>query len=77
MSSKLPSMIKRQKDGSYDVHDEIIHFIGGEKRYVRDVKWVWENEFTHLLTENNTEIIVNKKNVLFIQRYLGHRTDEL
>jgi hypothetical protein len=77
MSSKLPSIIKRQDDGSYTVHDEIIHFIDGSKRYVRDVKWIWENEFTHLVTENNTEIIVNKRNVNFIQRYLGHRNDDL
>jgi hypothetical protein len=69
-SADLPKLIKRQRDGSYTVHDQIIHFKGGTKRYIKSVKWIWENECTHLITVNKQEFIINKENVLFIQRYL-------
>ncbi len=75
--SELPKIIKRQKDGSYTVHDQIIHFIDGHKRYVKGVRWIWENEMLHLITENKIEFIINKNNVLFVQRRLGFKNDDL
>lgn len=70
---ELPKIISRQKDGSYTTHDQIIHFVGGIKRYIKGVKYVYENEMTHLITENNQEFIINKDKVLFVQRYIGFR----
>lgn len=69
----LPKVIKRQEDGSYTVHDQIIHFEGGIKRYVSRVKYIYENEMTHLITENDQEFIINKSKVLFVQRYKNIR----
>lgn len=74
---ELPKIIKRQKDGSYTIHDQIIHFIDGHKRYIKGVKWVWENEMLHLITENDNEFIINKTNVLFVQRHIGFKNDDL
>jgi Tfp pilus assembly ATPase PilU len=71
----LPKIIKRQEDGSYTVHDQIIHFVDGHKRYISRVKWIWENEMIHLITENDIEFIINKKNVLFIQRRISFKND--
>jgi len=77
MNSKnqLPKIIKSQEDGSYTVHDQIIHFVDGSKRYVEGVQWIWENEMLHLLTTNGTEFIINKDNVLFVQRRLEFKND--
>lgn len=75
--SELPKIISRQEDGSYTVHDQIIHFIDGHKRYIKGVKWVWENEMLHLITENENEFIINKDNVLFVQRRLDFKNDPL
>jgi hypothetical protein len=76
-SSSLPKIISRKKDGSYTVHDQIIHFVDGHKRYIKGVKWVWENEMLHLVTENNNEFIINKDKVLFVQRRLEFDNDQL
>lgn len=75
--NQLPKIISRQEDGSYTVHDQIIHFVDGHKRYVAGVKWIWENEMLHLLTTNGTEFIVNKDKVLFVQRRLEFKNDSL
>ena len=75
--SELPKIIKRQKDGSYTIHDQIIHFVDGHKRYIKGVKYIWENEMLHLITENEIEFIINKANVLFVQRRLNFENDEL
>ena len=71
----LPKIIKRCEDGSYTIHDQIIHFEGGTKRYVKGVKWIWENEMIHLVTDNEIEFIINKNKVLFIQRRLDFKND--
>ena len=75
--AELPKIISREKDGSYTVHDQIIHFTDGHKRYIKGVKYIWENEMIHLITVNEREFIVNKDNVLMIQRYLGYQNDTL
>ena len=75
--SELPKIIKRQKDGSYTIHDQIIHFVDGHKRYIKGVKYIWENEMLHIITENEIEFIINKANVLFVQRRLNFENDEL
>ena len=75
--SELPKIIKRQPDGSYDVHDQIICFIDGHKKYIKGVKFIWENEFVHLITVNGNEFMINKANVLFIQRHLDFKNDPL
>jgi hypothetical protein len=75
--SGLPKIIQRQKDGSYTIHDQIVHFKGGTKRTISQVKWIWENEMIHLITVNNIEFIINRDNVLFIQRRLNFENDTL
>lgn len=75
-TSELPKIIKRLQDGSYTIHDQIIHFIDGTKRHVKGVKWIWENEMVHLITVNKIEFIINKRNVLFVQRYLDCEEEE-
>lgn len=70
-------VIKQEKDGSYQVHDQIIHFTSGLKRYIPKVKYIWENEMTHLVTEDGREYIINKNNVAFIERALKLETDNL
>ena len=47
---------------------QIIHFVGGTKRTVRGIIRIWENEWTHLLDINGTEWIINKNNVLCVER---------
>jgi hypothetical protein len=47
---------------------QIIHFIGGIKRTIPDVVYVWENEMTHILTLEGTEWIINKNNVLCVEK---------
>ena len=73
--SELPKIISRQEDGSYTIHDQIIHFIDGHKRYIKGVKWIWENEMLHLITKNGIEFLINKRNVLFVQRRLNFKND--
>uniref|UniRef100_A0A6M3IGB5 Uncharacterized protein n=1 Tax=viral metagenome TaxID=1070528 RepID=A0A6M3IGB5_9ZZZZ len=73
--SELPKIISRQEDGSYTVHDQVIHFVDGHKRYIKGVKYIWENEMLHLVTENENEFIINKDNVLFVQRRLEFKND--
>lgn len=72
MSKAQKKLIYRLPDGSYVSHDQIIHFIGGEKFTVCGVKWIWENEMLHLVNENEIEFIINKKNVLFVQRRVNY-----
>ncbi len=64
----MEKIIKRQPDGSYTVHDQIIHFVGGVKVTIKGAKWIWENEMLHIVTADKIEHIINKQNVLFVQR---------
>lgn len=77
MNTALPKIIKRQSDGSYTPHVQIIHFTDGTKRTIMGVKWVFENAMVHLITENNIEFIINNDKVLFIQRYLDFENADL
>ena len=49
-------------------HRQIIHFVGGVKRTIENVVYVWENEMTHIMTEEGVEWVVNKSNVLCVER---------
>ena len=77
VEDSIPKIIRQKDDGSYQVHDQIIHFIDGHKRYIPQVKYIWENEMLHLVTENGSEFIVNKSNVLFVERRLKFESDKL
>ena len=48
-------------------HNQIIHFIDGNKRTLLKVIKVWQNTWTHVLLENGTEWIINPENVLAIE----------
>lgn len=73
----IPKPIKQLKDGSYMTHDQVLHFKDGTKRYVQKVKYIWENEMTHLVCEDGTEFIINKSNLNFIERRLKFENDKL
>jgi hypothetical protein len=60
---------KSRKCNGLGSHDQIIHFIGGEKRLIQGVVAVWENEMTHIIDYLGVEYIVNKSNVLFTERF--------
>jgi hypothetical protein len=78
MTSKfegLPKIIERLQDGSYTPHNQIIFFTNGSKRTIMRVKWIWENEMIHLVTENGIEFVINKDKVLFTQRRLEFKND--
>lgn len=49
-------------------HRQIIHFVEGTKRTIENVVYIWENEMTHILVDNGTEWIINKDNVLCVER---------
>ena len=46
---------------------QIIHFVNGYKRTIKNVVCVWENEMTHILTKEGTEWIINKEKVLAVE----------
>ena len=56
-----------------ELHSQIIHFVGGQKRYITGITRIWENEMTHLLTLDGTEWIINKNNVLCVERVKNYR----
>lgn len=58
----------RKCNGNDCMHDQIIHFINGEKRLIQGVKYVWENEMIHIVDYLGVEYIINKPNVLFVER---------
>lgn len=49
-------------------YTQIIHFVGGYKRTIANIVAVWENEFCHIVTLDGTEWIVNKANVLVVEK---------
>jgi len=73
----IPRIINQKKDGSYMVHDQVLHFKDGTKRYAPRIKYIWENEMTHLLSEDGTEYIIVKANLNFIERRLKFENDKL
>lgn len=60
---------KKLKKLTCTPHTQIIHFIGGYKRTIYDVRYIWENEMTHLIDGKGVEWIINKPNVLAVEKY--------
>lgn len=58
-----------RKSNGVGQHDQIIHFVGGTKRLIQGVQYVWENEMVHIVDYLGIEYIINKQNVLFIERF--------
>lgn len=58
---------QRQCNGAGS-HHQIIHFVGGVKRLIQNVTFIWENEMVHIVDVNGVEYVVNKNNVLFYER---------
>ena len=58
-----------RKSNGVGEHDQIIHFVGGVKRLIQGVQYVWENEMVHIVDYLGVEYVVNKNNVLFIERF--------
>ena len=52
---------------------QIIHFVGGEKRTIDniDTSTIVQGQFTKFRQKNGTMIMVNDKNVLFIEVFNG------
>ena len=48
-------------------HNQIIHFISGHKRTLKNVIKVWQNTWTHIVEEDGVEWIINPDNVLAIE----------
>lgn len=67
---QLPKVIKREGKKRYTTHDQIVYFEGGGQRYINNVTKVWQNKWTHLVTEDNQEFIINPDKVLYVQRYV-------
>jgi len=57
-----------RKSNGVGRHDQIIHFINGSKRLIQGVVCIWENEMTHIVDYLGVEYIVNKSNVLMVER---------
>jgi|TARA_R110002167_G_scaffold48202_1_gene142424 hypothetical protein len=64
-----------KKKGRYVT--QIIHFVGGEKRTIDniDTTSVVQGQFTKFVQKNGTMVMVNDKNVLFIEVFNG--TEEI
>jgi hypothetical protein len=77
MSDYLPKIIKRLQDGSYTPHTQIVFFKDGTTRTIMDVRYIWQNQMTHLITGNGIEFIINPLNVNYIQRYLDYKNSDL
>ena len=43
------SISKQMRCNGHGTHHQIIHFVGGIKRQIQNVKYVWENEMTHIV----------------------------
>ncbi len=57
-----------RKSNGVGSHDQIIHFVGGIKRLIQGVQYVWEQEMVHIVDYLGVEYVVNKQNVLFFER---------
>lgn len=59
---------RSRKSNGVGSHDQIIHFINGSKRVIQGVRFIWENEMVHIIDYLGVEYIINKNNVLFVER---------
>lgn len=51
-----------------ELHHQIVHFVGGIKRTIPNVKYIWENEMTHVIDSDGIEWVINKNNVLMVEK---------
>lgn len=58
---------------SYTGCRQIIHFVGGIKRTIDHVVYVYENEMCHIQTLDGTEWVINKNNVLAVEIITGEQ----
>lgn len=47
--------------------NQILHFVGGEKRTLFDVVGVKDGEFCHLKLADGRKILINRQNLLMIE----------
>ena len=68
MSQEYPNM-KSTVNTQGEVVTQIIHFIGGEKRTFENIKseYIKQGQFTKLMTKDNRMILINDKNVIYIE----------
>jgi hypothetical protein len=50
------------------MHTQILHFVGGIKRTIPNIIKVYENEMCHILTADGVEWIINKNNLLAVEK---------
>lgn len=50
------------------MHTQILHFVGGQKKTIINIIKVYENEMCHILTADGIEWIVNKNNLLLVEK---------
>ena len=50
-------------------HHQILHFDNGTKRLILDVKYIWEGEMCHIIDSRGVEFVINKKRLLFVERF--------
>ena len=51
-------------------HTQIIHFKDGFKRTIHNIIEIWENEMVHMKTKEGVEWIINKDNVLAVEKFV-------
>ena len=51
---------------------QIIHFVGGVKRTIKNIVKVEDNEMVHIFTAAGFEWIINKNNVLAVEILPAH-----
>ena len=49
--------------------DEEIFFDNGTVRWVRNIVYIEEGKWCHLMTKNGTEVITNPNRILFVRVY--------
>ena len=57
-----------RKCNGVGTHDQIIHFVNGDKRLIQGVQYVWEQGWVHIVDYLGVEYVVNKNNVNFYER---------
>ena len=62
-----PEKIKKRKLDC-PPQTQIIHFIGGYKRTIYHIQNIWENEMIHIIDGGGIEWVINKNNVLCVEK---------
>ena len=50
------------------MHTQVLHFVGGIKRTIPNIIKVYENEMAHIFTVEGIEWIINKNNLLAVEK---------